>query len=267
MKPPRLHPQGASDLERRLIKAAAGERPSGALRQRMAAGLGITAVAPVPLEPGLRPHASTTGSGVNGAGAATSKGALGTKLLVAVGSGVALSAGALTWFLATPSAPETQSVSGASGTSELRAPEVQTLAERAALPQAPQRSATDVATPIVNADDAISPSAAEAPSPSRQRGRTSAVSADLREQIALLDAARSALGAGSADSALATLGKYQSKYPRGSFGPETTALKVEALVKLGRRAEAKALGERFVSAHRDTALAQRVARVAGIEAP
>jgi hypothetical protein len=42
---------------------------------------------------------------------------------------------------------------------------------------------------------------------------------------------------------------------------------VEALVKLGRAAEARALAERFVAEHRGTLLARRVADVAGLTVP
>jgi hypothetical protein len=42
---------------------------------------------------------------------------------------------------------------------------------------------------------------------------------------------------------------------------------VEALMKLGREAEGRALAERFLAEHRGTLLARRVADVAGVSAP
>jgi outer membrane protein assembly factor BamD (BamD/ComL family) len=83
----------------------------------------------------------------------------------------------------------------------------------------------------------------------------------------LIDGARSAMGAGAGGRALDILGQYQSKYPAGSFRPEAAALKIEALVKLGRTAEARTLAERFVAEHGGTPLAERVARLAGLPGP
>jgi outer membrane protein assembly factor BamD (BamD/ComL family) len=82
--------------------------------------------------------------------------------------------------------------------------------------------------------------------------------------VALIDAARSALSSGMADRALDALAQYQSRYPAGSFRPEATALRVEALARSGRSAEARALAERFVSEHPGSPLADRVARAAGL---
>ncbi|HTU63581.1 MAG TPA: hypothetical protein VMF89_34195, partial [Polyangiales bacterium] len=61
--------------------------------------------------------------------------------------------------------------------------------------------------------------------------------------------------------ALEQLRQYQSKYAVGSFGPEAKALRIEALTKLGRTAEARSLAERFVAEHRGTPLADRVSRI------
>jgi hypothetical protein len=45
------------------------------------------------------------------------------------------------------------------------------------------------------------------------------------------------------------------------------ALRIQALAKLGRMAEARALAERFVAEHRGSPLASRVAREVGLSAP
>jgi hypothetical protein len=105
------------------------------------------------------------------------------------------------------------------------------------------------------------PSAVASPAPVR-RGRPSPE--DLREQIALIDAARAALTADAADRTLQIVRRYQDKFATGAFRPEATALKIEALVALGRRAEARPLARTFVAEHRGTALADRVASVAGV---
>jgi hypothetical protein len=87
---------------------------------------------------------------------------------------------------------------------------------------------------------------------------------DLAAQIALIDAARDAVSAGSANRALRLVQQYQSKYAGGSFGPDAAALKIEALTKLGRDTEARSLAERFVAQHKGSPLAERVARLAGV---
>jgi outer membrane protein assembly factor BamD (BamD/ComL family) len=90
---------------------------------------------------------------------------------------------------------------------------------------------------------------------------------NLREQIAMVDSARDAIAANAGQRALKILRRYQDKYPAGSFRPEVAALKIEALVKLGRSAEARALAERFISEYGEGPLADRVARIAGITQP
>ena len=86
----------------------------------------------------------------------------------------------------------------------------------------------------------------------------------MQDQIALVDAARAAVSSGAGGRALEILRLYQEKYPGGSFRPEAAALKIEALARLGRTAEARALAERFVAEHAGSPLAKRVARVTGL---
>jgi outer membrane protein assembly factor BamD (BamD/ComL family) len=93
------------------------------------------------------------------------------------------------------------------------------------------------------------------------------VLSDIQDQIALVDAARGALASGSSNRALELLRQYQRKYPSGSFRPEVAALKIEALQKLGRTTEARALAERFIAENRGSPLAERVARMTRSEKP
>lgn len=71
------------------------------------------------------------------------------------------------------------------------------------------------------------------------------------------------MGAGDNERALERLNQYGGRFPSGHFGPEATALKIEVLLKAGRTAEARALGERFVATHRGTPLGDRVAQLLG----
>ena len=70
---------------------------------------------------------------------------------------------------------------------------------------------------------------------------------DISEQVALLDGARSAVSAGDGQRALEIVRRYQDRYPAGTFRPEATAIRVEALMQLGRTAEAQELAERFIA--------------------
>jgi hypothetical protein len=83
---------------------------------------------------------------------------------------------------------------------------------------------------------------------------------DLRAEIALLDAARTAVAEGADARALALLRRYDTRYPTGTFRPESTALRIEALARLGQTQEARALGADFLAAHPDSPVAARVRR-------
>jgi len=83
----------------------------------------------------------------------------------------------------------------------------------------------------------------------------------------VIDLARTAVKAGDGRRALEIVRRYQDKYPTGHFLPESAALKIEALVGLGRIADARVLAERFVADNKGTMLAKRVAILAGLSRP
>ncbi len=116
------------------------------------------------------------------------------------------------------------------------------------------------ATPSVRAPSRVAPSGEAAP----HSASVSMVGADLHEQIALVDGARTAIAHDDPRRALQVLRRYHDKYPAGSFRPEASALKIEALVKLGRQAEARALANQFVADYRGSLLAKKVAGLAGL---
>jgi TolA-binding protein len=102
---------------------------------------------------------------------------------------------------------------------------------------------------------------------SGRRARAASLPLDVREQNALIDAAREAVSSGAAHRALALLRRYQDKYPGGIFRPEAAALKIEALARLGRDAEVRVLANRFVAEYGDGPLTERVRHVAGLARP
>jgi hypothetical protein len=237
--PEQLRAAGATDLERRLLNAVAEERPSPELQERMARSIGIPTAA-------LGASAAATKLG---AGAAASKAAWGSSsLLLWIAAGVA-SVTVASIFVATR--VFTSPPSPARGASPV-----------VSAPAPPASSAPPAASDVAPAAVEPSPGAgAPVPTP---HGRPGTKPNDLGDQIALVDAARAALSAGAADRALELLRQYQTKYPAGSFRPEAAALRIEALAKLGRGAEARALAERFVAEHAGSPLADRVARITGL---
>jgi hypothetical protein len=223
--PERLSVVGASDLERRMLKAAAGEQPAPELRQRMAAAIGISGAV------GATAAAAATGASK---GAATSLALVpwisGGIVVLAVGGLIAMRSWAPS--ARPPSAPST--------------PRSAITAPAAAAPTpAPAAATTEVP-------------GASAASASHADG---ASATDLRQQIALLDSVRAALASAAHARALDLLRRYQDRYPAGSFRPEAAALRIEALVRLGRTAEARGLADRFVAEHGASPLAERVARL------
>lgn len=114
--------------------------------------------------------------------------------------------------------------------------------------------------PVPVADLAV----ATDPAPAKPRPVAS-VAPDLREEIRLLDEVRSAVRAGDGSQALALLGKYARRYPRGQFRQEAQVLRVEALEQSGNKQAAVALGKKFVAAHPESPHVERVERVTGAD--
>lgn len=233
--PERLRAVSSSELERRLLNAAAREQPSRELSERMARVIGV---AP--------PVLWAAPNGGAGGGAAAPPTASGSSALLPWLSGAALAVavgGAL--------------VALRPGPVPVRAPVVVTSPQEAAPPEAPAPSPTAAA--VVEAPSLPSEPTLRAPAP-QARNRAEAPAGDLREQIVLLDAARAALANGASERALELLQRYLAKYPVGSFRPEATALRVDALVKLGRNSEARTLADRLARDEDGSPLAERVKR-------
>lgn len=239
----------ATELERRVLEAASRELPSRELCERMSQALGITAVG-IGSTPDVASTAHTGNSTGSTAGTAPAvAGPIGV-LLPWVSAGLvvlAIAAGVTVAQLRSGTRKETSS--GSSSAEPVRP-----------LPSTSHRVAEVVTLPASQ-----STALTEAAPASAHRVRTNAANIDLRDQITLVDNTRASLSEGAADRTLALIQQYQAKYPNGLFRPEVMALKIEALVKLGRATEARSLAERFVAAHRGTPIADRVARIAGLE--
>ena len=214
---------GATDLERRLLSAAAAERPPDEMTRRMGLALGFTAVA--------APATAVIATKVAAAKSITGWVAACTLAAAVTGGAVAI------WRLSESPTP----------------------------PPAPARViAAAAATPVARASEAAAPAAVRPSHHASSRRRTTAppASNDLRDEIALVDAARAAMAGGAPERALVLLHRYATSYPGGTFRPEVTVLRIEALAATGRRDEARALARDFVARHPDGPLSERVSRLA-----
>jgi hypothetical protein len=89
-------------------------------------------------------------------------------------------------------------------------------------------------------------------------GKSQASANNLSEHAELLREARAALTAGNAARALALLDGHR-EVARSPLGPEWAAARILVLCRLGRVAEAKQQGARFLKSHASSPLAAQVA--------
>ncbi len=85
----------------------------------------------------------------------------------------------------------------------------------------------------------------------------------LDREVALLDEARRFALAQSFARTLLLLERHQRDFPAGALGPEALMIRVQALLGLGRRAEAEALAERFVTVHPNSPVSKRLTALLG----
>jgi hypothetical protein len=210
-EPKRLLSQGATDFERQLLRAVVNERPSALLRSRMQRGLGLV---------GPLAWASTVKAMLGGAAG---------KITGLVALGVLTAAGftALTLVPGDDSevapAPATSVTSPASDTApepRMATPAIEPAAVETppSAPSSAERPAVaEAAPPAADAVSAVTPTS-EADEDDRR----------LREEIALLDAARSALERGDRAAARSSLRTYRERFPSGVLAREANVLRRRA---------------------------------------
>ena len=242
--PTQLRVVGATDLERRLLDAASRELPSVELTRKMQQALGLSIAA-----------SAMTAAAVKSSGAATTALTTGAPAF----AWPAISVGVLALAV-------TGAVVGLRSTaSHQAAPRPVATAPAVVLgpaPVAPEPLAAPVPAPAARAFER--PASIPAPARAHHHALAAAIPSELRAEIALVDAARSAVSTGADDRALVLLNRYDTSYRAGTFRPEAAALRIEALDHLGRTAQARTLAQRFIAAHPDSPLADRVARVTGV---
>ncbi len=125
----------------------------------------------------------------------------------------------------------------------------------------PRAHATGTGTPHATSSAvALGAEAARSKAPAHS---TSHSTSTLGREVERMTAARAALAAGDAARTLAILDSYEGEFPRGAFSVEVSVLRVEALARAGRMAEARRLGERFLQEHPHGLFARRVASTLG----
>jgi hypothetical protein len=233
--PKRLLEEESTELERSLLRAVGGEGPSEEHRARVRQAMGIGA-APVPAS------AATTARSWIGKSAAVG--------LVVAGGVAAL----LLFGRGRTSAP--------SSPRPLPQQEATALAPTEQAPVEPPAATAPAPTeaPATTPDPGALPRAARraAASSSSPSGAT-----DIREQIRLIDEARSALSGHDPASALRSLDQYRSKFPGGAFDQEAAVLRIEAIDQEGDHAQAASMARAFLARNPSSAHAKRLERIAG----
>jgi RNA polymerase sigma-70 factor, ECF subfamily len=85
----------------------------------------------------------------------------------------------------------------------------------------------------------------------------------LRGELAQLDAARSRLAGGEPEQALGLLDAYDRATPRGALKLEAEVMRIDALSRSGRSAQAKQRAQAFLRRYPESVLAARVRRIVG----
>jgi hypothetical protein len=233
--PDRLLATDATEFERRIIDAALMRRPPAAASARMAKVLGVAFT-----------------------GVATSfpAKALGADVVAPKAAAVA-SASTLTPWISVGLLG--LAIGGAVvGARAWRAAHVEPASASSIAPAAAPVSSVPIPTSGQLAASASDPVALD------RHGQGATAGGNLSDEITFVDAARTAAAEGDGRRALEVLRRYHDKYPSGSFRPEATAIRIEALMKLDRQAEARELATRFVAENRGSLLAARVAALVGL---
>jgi hypothetical protein len=220
-----------TDLERQLLDAARHDAAPPAMKMRMAEAL--AALPPLAaVESGVHSAATGSAASIPRAGLLFSHPALWGSLSALI------VAGAVSWQVLSHAGPQ------------------RTAAPLAAA--APQPESVNAQQPVIVL------AAAEptpAPAPAVVARAAEPARAGIREELALLDAARTALAEHEAARALRLLDQHAEQFTRGRLTPEADALRIDALVQRGAADKAQRLSKRFLERHPTHPLAAHVATI------
>lgn len=241
-EPRRWTDDGATDAERRLLSSWRDEQPSARARTRV---LGL-------LSAGAAATGATSTVAATGGGAALGKsiliGALVGAVIVGVSEVVPRRSGddqprPAPIAVAPPPPPTPNANAPVRRPAPAKpepAPQRPASVPRAAVPL----PAPPADTPSPPADTPTTTDALPSPAPPPSAPRL-----NLLAQVASLDRARSALAGGDTTGCLSLLDAHEAAFPGGALAQEAALLRIEALVRLGRRSEAAALARAFADAH------------------
>jgi hypothetical protein len=125
-------------------------------------------------------------------------------------------------------------------------------------PKAPPAVVPSAEPKPVTASERPTATLAFAPVPSGTPSARSATADDFAAQLALVDRARRAVAVGDSVLALDLLDRLEREHGARRFGPEATAIRIEALVRGGNRPLAETLADQFIARHPSHPLIPRV---------
>jgi outer membrane protein assembly factor BamD (BamD/ComL family) len=82
-------------------------------------------------------------------------------------------------------------------------------------------------------------------------------------ELAALQQARAALGAGDPARALSMLDAYVARFPHGAMAQEAAVLRIEALVRAGDRPAAQRAADAYLTAHPQSPYMDRIRSLLG----
>jgi hypothetical protein len=221
----------ATDFERLLLGAAARERPTELQRRRMHRAIGLSQI-------GLFLMSAKTLAGVAGQSVV-----------------MAVIAASLAGGSSTPKSASSASVSAPmtsishSETRIHRAVDTSESQTTSEISEMPAERSVEAGVPVSKPVSGV-----------RASGGTRRLP-DLREEIALMDQARSALRSAAPTRALTVLQQYRGQFPQGSFGQEAAVLRIEALAASGNHAKAVAEANGFLSRNPNSPHSERLRRI------
>jgi hypothetical protein len=246
-EPKRWLEQGAPRDVEHLVRAAQAEQPSeislGRTLTALGVGLATTSVAPGASAAGTAANAGTAAP-VAGAGASA-------KATLALTGGMIAKWTALGATVATLASVGSYALRGAE-----QAPAASIAAparpDAGSVPRASAYSKQTTLAPgssVGVAEVAKTPPAARAAPVAAAASSLPLDTETLAEEVRSVDRARAALAAGRAAQTLAVLDDYERRFPKRGFAPEALYLRMEALLALGRAAQARAIAERLLASY------------------
>lgn len=227
-----------TELERQLLDGARHDAAPAAIKLRMAeAVLSLPPLAAA--QSAAQSAASTTAARLPRAGLLFSHPALWGSLAAMI------VAGAVGWQAVSHRAHAPAQIAGPAAPLAAAPPQQAAVLQPVAVFEAPVPStnvSVPASTPVVRSAE-----------PAR---------AGMREELALLDAARSALASSETTRALRLLDQHAEQFSRGHLAPEADALRIDALVQRGSTDRAKRLARNFLQRHPSHPLAAHIAAVA-----